>query len=159
MTYELHHGDCRQVLATMPAEIIHLVVTDPPYNIGLKYHDQYNDNPQTNDFLALLEDSARPLYGVLSPTGSLFLFMGTWLQAETLVLLKKTGFHFRRIIVWYNTFGQAQQGNFTPSWTAIPYVTKHPTEFTFHADAIRLPSQRQLRYGDKRPNPPRQASR
>ena len=148
---ELLIGDCRQLMPqSLADESIDLALTDPPYNIGLKYHDQYDDNQQTEEFLGLLEDAARQLHRVLTPTGSLFLFMGTWLQAETLVLLKRLGFHHRRTIAWYNTFGQAQQGNFTPSWTAIHYVTKHPTNFTFSADAIRVPSQRQLRYNDKR---------
>jgi site-specific DNA-methyltransferase (adenine-specific) len=129
-----------------------LAVTDPPYNIGLTYHDQYNDRQQTDQFLGSLEVALREVYRVLKPTGSLFVFMGTWLQAETLVLLKRIGFHYRRTIAWYNTFGQAQQRNFTPSWTAIHYFTKHPKNFTFNADAIRVPSARQLRYNDKRAN-------
>jgi site-specific DNA-methyltransferase (adenine-specific) len=150
---ELHVGDCRVVLPALPAESIDLAVTDPPYNIGLTYHDDYDDNQETQAFLGLLEDAVRQVHRVLTPTGSLFLFMGTWLQAEALVLLKRIGFHYRRTIIWYNTFGQAQQRNFTPSWTAIHYMTKHPREFTFNADAIRVPSARQLRYNDKRASP------
>jgi site-specific DNA-methyltransferase (adenine-specific) len=150
---ELYVGDCRNTLPGLPIESVDLVVSDPPYNIGLHYHNQYDDAQQTKDFLALLEEAFSQAHRLLKPTGSLFLFMGCWLQAEALVLLKKLGFHYRRTIAWYNTFGQAQQNNFTPSWTAIHYVTKHHHEFTFNADAIRVPSARQLRYNDKRANP------
>jgi site-specific DNA-methyltransferase (adenine-specific) len=150
---ELFVGDCRTVLSDLPAESVDLAVTDPPYNIGVPYHADYDDNQDTQAFLGLLEQAVRQVHRVLKPTGALFLFMGSWLQAETLVLLKKAGFHHRRTIAWYNTFGQAQQQNFTPSWTAIHYVTKHRREFTFNADAIRVPSARHLLYHDKRANP------
>jgi site-specific DNA-methyltransferase (adenine-specific) len=79
--------------------------------------------------------------------------MGSNLQAEVLMLLKRLGFHCRRTICWYETFGRAQQGNFTPSWRAIHYVVKDPKNFTFNADAIRVPSGRQLEYNDRRANP------
>jgi DNA modification methylase len=31
MTIRILHGDCRNVLATLPAESVHCVVTSPPY--------------------------------------------------------------------------------------------------------------------------------
>ncbi len=33
----LHHGDCLELLRSMPAETADLVVTSPPYNIGKEY--------------------------------------------------------------------------------------------------------------------------
>jgi hypothetical protein len=85
-------GDCHTVLPTLPSASVDLVVTDPPYNIDLKYHDNYNDSQEDNAFLDMLGTALRQTYRVLKPAGSLFLFMGANLQAETLVLLKKIGF-------------------------------------------------------------------
>jgi site-specific DNA-methyltransferase (adenine-specific) len=153
-TCEVLIGDCRKLLPDFVAGGIDACVTDPPYNIGVHYHAHYNDNQRDEVFLKeLIEPALRQIHRVLKPSGSLFLFMGTDLQAEVLVLLKKIGFHHRRTIAWYNTFGNCQQRNFTPSWTAIHYVTKHPTHFTFNADAVRVPSARQLKYNDRRSNP------
>jgi site-specific DNA-methyltransferase (adenine-specific) len=139
-------------LAHLPDESVHLVTTDPPYNIGVSYGDHYDDGQTPKQFLANLEAIFRQLYWILTPTGSAFIFMSYHYQAEVLVLLKGLGFHHRNTIAWYNTFGQAQKRKFTPSWTAIHYVTKHPTSFTFNADAVRVPSARQLLYKDKRAN-------
>jgi site-specific DNA-methyltransferase (adenine-specific) len=151
---EVLTGDCRKVMANFVAGSIDACVTDPPFNIGVHYHDQYNDKQRDEVFLKeTLEPALVQIRRVLKPSGSLFLFMGSNLQAEALVLLKKIGFHHRRTIAWYNTFGNAQQRNFTPSWTAIHYVTKHPTDYTFNADVIRVPSARQLKYNDRRSNP------
>jgi site-specific DNA-methyltransferase (adenine-specific) len=143
-------GDCRRVLPQFGAGLVDLIVTDPPYAIGQNYGEHYDDGRGESAFLAMLEEALAALNRVLKADGSLFIVMGSNLQAEVLVLLKRLGFHWRRTIVWYETFGQAQQGNFTPSWRAIHYVTKDPKDFTFNADAVRVPSQRQLRYNDKR---------
>jgi DNA polymerase I-like protein with 3'-5' exonuclease and polymerase domains/DNA modification methylase len=152
-SWEVRVGDCREVLATLPDGSADLAVTDPPYGIGLHYHDQYDDDQPAAEFLGLLEGALRQVYRVLKRAGSLFLFMGPKYQAEALVLLKHIGFHWRRTIAWHNTFGQAQQNNFTPTWTAIHYVVKDPQGYTFNADAVRVPSARQLLYNDKRASP------
>jgi site-specific DNA-methyltransferase (adenine-specific) len=153
-TPEILVGDCRKVLCNFVAGGVDLCVTDPPFNIGVHYHDKYNDSQHNEVFLKeLIEPACRQVHRVLKPSGSLFLLMDPKLQAEALVLLKKIGFHHRATIIWHNTFGQAQQNGFTPSWTAIHYVVKHPCKFTFNADAIRVPSARQLKYNDRRSNP------
>jgi len=35
----LHHGDCREVMATMPAESVDAIVTDPPYGLSFMGKD------------------------------------------------------------------------------------------------------------------------
>src|SRR5262245_54047906 len=79
-------GDCRQILPGMPDGSAHLAVTDPPFNIGLTYHDRYDDSQPDGQFLGLMEQSMREVYRVLRPDGSLFLFMGPKYQAQVLVL-------------------------------------------------------------------------
>ena len=39
----LYLGDCREILPTLPR--VDAVVTDPPYGIGFKYEDSYDDDP------------------------------------------------------------------------------------------------------------------
>lgn len=146
-------GDCRVEMRKLPPESVDLAVPDPPYNLGLRYHDGYDDKQSPATYLEMLEESLAGIARLLKQTGSVFLFSGQEYFAETRIMLKEVGFHVRNTIAWYNTFGQAQQRKFTPSWTAIHYATKHPTDFTFNADAVRVPSARQLIYRDKRANP------
>ncbi len=150
---ELFQGDCRGLLAKLPSESVDLVVSDPPYNIGINYGTHYYDQQPSEQFLEMLETVMREVHRVLTSTGSLFLFMGANLQAEVLLLLKKLGFHYRTTIVWHYTFGVAQQGNFTPSYVPIHYMTKNSRQFTFNAAAVRVPSARSLKYSDKRASP------
>jgi DNA modification methylase len=42
-------GDCREVMATFPPESIGLILTSPPYNVGLKY-EGFDDNLPEDKF-------------------------------------------------------------------------------------------------------------
>jgi DNA modification methylase len=63
------------------------------------------------------------------------------------------GLHRRSWVVWFYTFGVANQKNFSRSHTHILYFTKSKTDFTFNDDAVRVPSARSLVYADRRQNP------
>jgi DNA polymerase len=143
-------GDCRKALAQIPPASVDSAATDPPYCIGQHYGSHYDDSQSETAFLGMLEEVAWQILRVLKANGSLWMVMGSNLQAEVLVMLKRVGFHCRRTIPWHETFGEAQQSNFTPSWRAIHYMVKDPENFIFNADAVRVPSQRQLKYNDKR---------
>jgi site-specific DNA-methyltransferase (adenine-specific) len=56
MNYTLHHGDCLEILRTLPSGSVDAVVTDPPYGLGFPYLS-YDD---TRDALARLIDGFMP---------------------------------------------------------------------------------------------------
>lgn len=62
------------------------------------------------------------------------------------------GFYCRSWVIWYYTFGVHCQYKFTRSHAHLFQFVKDPARFTFNVDAIRVPSARQLVYGDKRAN-------
>jgi site-specific DNA-methyltransferase (adenine-specific) len=142
-------GDCLSVLPSLPDACVDLVVTDPPFNIGLAYAG-YDDSRSSDEFLAGLEAAFTQAKRLLRPAGSLWVAMGPRLQARVFVLLEDLGFHWRNTIVWYYGFGPHQKRKFTPCYTPIHYFVKDPDRFTFNADAVRVPSVRQLKYNDKR---------
>jgi DNA modification methylase len=145
-------GDCLELLTDFPAAAVDLAFADPPFNIGLDYPN-HNDQMPAGQYLAWLGDCFAAVRRVLTPTGGLFVAIGQHFQAEVLVLLKQLGFHWRNTVIWHYAFGPAQRHKFTPSWTAIHYVTMDPSQFTFNRDAVRVPSARQLVYGDRRASP------
>ncbi len=63
------------------------------------------------------------------------------------------GFHCRSWVIWYYTFGVHCTHKFTRSHAHVFHFVKDDKNFTFNADAIRVPSARQLVYKDKRANP------
>jgi hypothetical protein len=75
------------------------------------------------------------------------------LQAEVAVMLKRLGFVWRNTAVWHYAFGPCQRKKLTPSWVALHYFVRDARWFTFNVDAVRVPSQRQLTYADRRATP------
>jgi site-specific DNA-methyltransferase (adenine-specific) len=46
----IYHGDCREVLRSVPASAADLILTDPPYNVGIEYGDNTNDHQSASDY-------------------------------------------------------------------------------------------------------------
>jgi site-specific DNA-methyltransferase (adenine-specific) len=96
------------------------------------------------------------LVRLLKPNGTFWLAIGDEYAAELKVALtRELKMHCRSWVVWYYTFGVNCVANFSRSHTHLFYMVKDPEQFTFNADspALRVPSARQLVYGDKRANP------
>lgn len=68
--------DCLKELEKMNAESIDVIVTSPPYNIGIKYNT-YQDNLSQDDYLGWMEKVSKLLHRVLKPAGSFFLNVGS----------------------------------------------------------------------------------
>src|SRR3954470_2302760 len=79
-------GDCAAALALMPERSVDVIVTSPPYNIGLNYRS-YDDTADRSDYLRWLKDIGLLLKRVLKDDGSFFLnIAGTstdpWIAAD-----------------------------------------------------------------------------
>jgi site-specific DNA-methyltransferase (adenine-specific) len=71
----LLHGDCLQVLPTLPAASCDLVVTSPPYNLGIAYKS-FKDTASREEFLAWCRQWAAELKRVMTDDASFFLNVG-----------------------------------------------------------------------------------
>jgi DNA modification methylase len=149
---KVYLGDCIELMKEIPADSIDLIFADPPFNIGLKY-DNYKDNKSYDEYYKWTEKWIRETHRILKKTGSVYIAIGDEFAAEINIILKNTGYNFRNWIIWYYTFGQNQRKKFNRSHTHIFYFTKNKENFTFNDDEIRIPSDRQLIYNDKRANP------
>jgi site-specific DNA-methyltransferase (adenine-specific) len=146
-------GDCIKTLNEGPEGWVDLAFADPPFNIGYLYHG-YDDERKTEDYLQFSEDWMRAVHRALKPNGSFYLAIGDEYAADlTVIARRKIGFHMRNWIIWHYTFGQQTKRMFAKSHTHILYFTKHPTEFTFNPDSVRVASARQTTYADARANP------
>lgn len=148
----IHHGDCVAHLKSLPDACIQLAFADPPFNIGYDY-DVYDDSMESEKYLAWCQQWIAELHRALIPSGTFWLAIGDEYAAELKILSQRTGFHCRSWVVWYYTFGVHCKSKFTRSHAHLFHFVKDPNRFTFHADAIAVPSARQLVYADARANP------
>ena len=150
LNYKAIQGDCIEQLPkiAMPD----LIIADPPYNIDHPYAD-YKDLLPENHYLAWNQVWLKAAADALLPCGSMFVFYpDEWAADIDVFMRRQLGMHRRSWIVWSFGFGVANQKNFSRSHCHILYYVKDKKDFTFNADAIRVPSNRQLVYGDKRAN-------
>ncbi len=149
------NGDCIAGMRSLPAECVDLAFADPPFNIGYEY-DQYDDQREAEEYLRWSCDWMAEVKRVLKPAGTFWLAIGDEFAAELKVLMQRQlGLSCRSWVVWYYTFGVNCKHKFSRSHVHLFYMVKDPKAFTFNADdpAVRVPSARQLVYGDKRANP------
>lgn len=146
-------GDCTQMVAACPGRV-DLICTDPPYNIGIDYgKGKQADQMEYSEYCKWLVRWLDITTSLLTPTGSIYVIVSDEYAAEYAMAMKILGLHPRNWITWHETFGTNCQKKFSRRGRHILYMVKNPTEFTFNADDIRVPSARQLKYKDKRANP------
>jgi site-specific DNA-methyltransferase (adenine-specific) len=137
-------------MAGLEAGSVDLAFADPPFNIGYDY-DVYNDRRDGEQYLDWTRRWGEALKRVLKPSGTFWLAIGDEYAAELkLIFQRELGFTCRSWVVWYYTFGVNCTKKFSRSHTHLFYFVRDPKRFTFHADAIRVPSARQLVYADAR---------
>jgi site-specific DNA-methyltransferase (adenine-specific) len=69
-------GDCLVALNTIASASVDVVVTSPPYNIGVRYRT-YDDHKPRAAYVAWLAEIGRQLLRVLRPAGCFFLDVGS----------------------------------------------------------------------------------
>ena len=75
-SYRLQARDCILGMGDMQAVSVDIVVTSPPYNLGIKYKN-YNDSRTRNDYLNWSRVWATQVKRVLKDKGSFFLNLGS----------------------------------------------------------------------------------
>ncbi len=117
--HALHCADCLDLLPTLPEASVDVIVTSPPYNLGIGY-SSYDDRKTEADYLDWMARVAAALRRVLRPDGSFFLNVSgsssqPWLPFELIVRLRPL-FALQNHIVWVKSIatGDDAMGHFKP---------------------------------------------
>jgi len=144
-------GDCIEVLSKVREPFADLIFADPPFNIGYKY-DKYYDKVKRKNYVAWTKDWMSSCKRVLKPHGSFYIAIGDDYAADVKLIADQIGLVMRNWIIWHYTFGQQTKNKFARSHTHIFYFINNEKNFTFNDNAVRVPSDRQLIYNDRRAN-------
>jgi len=149
----IHKMDCVRGLSSLPKECIDLAFADPPFNIGYDY-DVYDDKRESDEYINWSRMWIEGVIRVLKPAGTFWLAIGDEYAADLKVLCtRELGLHCRSWVIWFYTFGVHCTHKFTRSHAHLFHFVKDPGHFTFNSLDVRVPSARELVYGDKRANP------
>lgn len=152
---KIHQGDCIELMQKMDSGSVDLVFADPPFNIGYEY-DQYDDRQDDEKYLDWCRTWIAEVHRVLKPSGTFWLAIGDEYAAELkLIAQRNQGFYCRSWVIWYYTFGVNCLRGFSRSHTHLFHFVNDPNSFIFNSEnpLVRVPSARQLVYGDVRSNP------
>jgi site-specific DNA-methyltransferase (adenine-specific) len=94
MSYQIHHGDNREVLKNLAENSIDSVVTDPPYELG--FMGKSWDATGVAYSVELWQEVMR----VLKPGGHLLAFSGSRTYHRMAVAIEDAGFEIRDQIMW-----------------------------------------------------------
>ena len=148
------HGDCLKELGKLDAGCARLIFADPPYNCGIDYGaGETADRLDDDDYLAWCESWMQECCRVLADDGSMWVLIDDRWAGHFDIILQRVGLHRRSWIIWYESFGQNLRNGFSRTHRHIHHFVKDPKRIVFNADAVNRPSDRQVKYGDKRANP------
>jgi site-specific DNA-methyltransferase (adenine-specific) len=139
-SFDLRQGDCLDGTTKMNAATIDLVVTSPPYNLGIAY-SRYSDRQARGDYLDWCHAWAVELRRLLKRDGSLFLNLGAApsnpLLPHELVLRLRDLFALQNTIHWIKAISieddaglTTSRGHFKP--ICSPRYLNDCHEYIFH---------------------------
>ncbi len=129
-------NDCIPELRDMLEESVDVVVTSPPYNLGVQYNT-YDDNLKFEDYWRWIYVVFKKIYRILKPDGSFFLNVGgscknPCLGMDTCQFARNAGFVLQNNIIWVKsiTVNDISSGHFKP--INSPRFLNDQHEFIFH---------------------------
>jgi site-specific DNA-methyltransferase (adenine-specific) len=102
------NGDCREVMGQMPFSSVDLIVTSPPYGVGIAY-DVHNDDMLIDEYLKFTEEWLTKAYEVLKDDGRIALNIPyeinrqdkggrVFIVSEIWQIMKKIGYKFYGVV-------------------------------------------------------------
>lgn len=128
-------GDCLTGMKALPEASIDVVVTSPPYNIGISYRS-YDDRRPREEYLRWLAEIGEQIARVLTGNGSFFLNVGStntdpWVALDVANIFRSQ-FILQNTISWIKSvsIGDDTVGHFKPI-TSRRYINNNH-EMVFH---------------------------
>jgi site-specific DNA-methyltransferase (adenine-specific) len=120
-TLRFYLGDCLEVLRSLTPGTVSVIVTSPPYNLGVRYRT-YDDTLPRDKYLEWTDAWIKASARALDPAGSLFLNVGgkptdPWTAMDVAQAARKH-LHLQNTIVWVKSIAidrpQLSVGHYKP---------------------------------------------
>jgi hypothetical protein len=108
--FTLHHGDCYEVMKSMPDNSVDSIVTDPPYELG------FMGKSWDSTGIAYSAEMWAEALRVLKSGGHLLAFSGSRTYHRMAVAIEDAGFQIRDQIMWVYGSGFPKSHNLKDDW-------------------------------------------
>ena len=132
---KIYQGDCLELMKDIPDKSIDLVITSPPFNLGLSHHtgnirhNPYFDNLPEEEYRLWQTKILNEIYKVLTPRGSLFYNHKNRIrqgkQISPYEWLLKTDFIIKQELVWFNRSQNFDKCRFYPMTERVYWLSKN----------------------------------
>ncbi|WP_420780585.1 DNA-methyltransferase [Streptococcus canis] len=144
---KLFNDDCVEILSTLEGDSVDLILTDPPYNLGVfmknrdtnlhKMRDNFFgaagwDDMEYEEWLDSMDKFFEQAARIMKSGGSMIMFMSL-IKIETIIqLATKYGFYYKTTGVWHKTNPMPRNMNLhfvnsTEAWIYFTYKTRTGT--------------------------------
>jgi len=138
------NNDILEALKNIPSEIVTLVVTSPPYNIG----KPYEQSVELHEYLNWQIDIIRECIRILKPNGSICWEVGNYVSRGEVFpldvyfynIMKSLNLKLRNRIIWNFRHGLHASKRFSGRYETILWFTK-TDEYIFNLDSVRIPQK------------------
>ena len=140
----LHLGDTLDFLKTIPDDVISLIISSPPYNLGKVYEKKVD----IGNYLSQQKPVIAELVRVLKDDGSLCWEVGNFVNKGEVFpldiyyypIFKEQGLKLRNRIIWHFGHGLHASKRFSGRYESIIWFSKSDS-FKFNLDNVRVPSK------------------
>lgn len=141
----IYCGDNKSFMPTLADEMMKLIITSPPYNIGKPYERRSELDVYIEEQREVIAECVR----LLHPLGSICWQVGNHITREGEVvpldallypIFKSFGLKMRNRIVWHFEHGLHCSRRLSGRYETIIWFTKS-NSYTFHLDHIRVPAK------------------
>ena len=140
----VYHGDCLDLLRSIPNGCVQLVVTSPPYNVGKEYEARLC----LSDYIAQQKAVITECVRVLAPHGHICWQVGNYVEKGAIIpldavlypIFRDLDLKMRNRIVWHFQHGLHCRRRFSGRYETINWFTKSDNYF-FNLDPVRVPQK------------------
>lgn len=112
---EIVVGDCRAVMATFPSESVGLILTSPPYNVGLSY-DGFDDNLPEDEWKKFTAEWLDQAFRIAMDTARFYAVVGDKMIWWFREYAEKAGFSYVQKLTWCKPNFASHTKNISQDW-------------------------------------------
>ncbi len=129
-------GDSIELLDTLPAASVDLLIADPPYNLTKQFKSNTFKSGQMDEYRQWLELWIPKMVRLCKPNASIYI-CGDWRSSPAIYYELEKHFKIRNRLTWEREKGRGSKSNWKNSHEDIWFATMGD-EYTFNVDAVKL---------------------